>query len=30
VAQPIPSFSTGKLLSNMQRSGPNRSMQVCM
>jgi hypothetical protein len=29
-AQLIPIFSTGKLLSNMQRSGPNRSMQVSM
>ena len=27
-AQPIPIFSTGKLLSNMQRCGPNSSMQV--
>ena len=25
---PIPIFSTGKLLSNMQRAGPKRSMQV--
>ncbi len=30
VAQPIPIFSTGKLLSNMQRFGPNSSMQVSM
>jgi len=29
-AQVIPIFSTGKLLSNIQRSGPNRSMQVSM
>ena len=30
VAQPTPIFSTGKLLSNMQRSAPKRSMQVVM
>ena len=28
--QPIPIFSTGKLLSNMHRRAPNRSMQVSM
>ena len=27
-AHPIPIFSTGKLLSNIQRCGPNSSMQV--